>query len=56
MADEALVFVRRGEDLLVVWRAPEGGDYRHVIGGAVEPGETDEGAATRALPATVCAA
>jgi 8-oxo-dGTP pyrophosphatase MutT (NUDIX family) len=49
MADEALVFVRRGTDLLVVRRAPEGGDYWHVIGGGVEPGETDEEAAAREL-------
>lgn len=49
MADEALVFVRRREELLVLLRAPADGGYWHLVSGAVEPGETDAEAAAREL-------
>ena len=49
MADEALVFVRRRGELLVLLRAPGDGGYWHLVSGAVEPGETDAEAAAREL-------
>lgn len=44
-----IVFVRRGDDLLVVHRSPQNGAYWHSIAGGVEEGETDAEAAVREL-------
>jgi dATP pyrophosphohydrolase len=49
MADEALVFVRRGRELLVLLRHPRDGGYWHPVSGAVEAGESDADAAAREL-------
>lgn len=46
---EVLVFVRRGAELLVLLRSPEGGGYWHSVAGGVEPDESDRDAATREL-------
>jgi dihydroneopterin triphosphate diphosphatase len=46
---EVIVFVRRGDELLVVHRSPENGAYWHSIAGGVEDGETDTDAAVREL-------
>ena len=43
------IVVRRGEEFLVLHRAPAGGAYWHLVAGGVEPGETAEGAAAREL-------
>lgn len=44
-----IIFVRRGDDVLVVHRSPEHGAYWHSIAGGVEEGETDAQAAVREL-------
>ena len=36
---ELFVFVRRGDQYLVLHRAPPGGSYWHGLAGALEPGE-----------------
>jgi dihydroneopterin triphosphate diphosphatase len=46
---EVIVFVRRGDEYLVVHRSPDGGAYWHSIAGGVEAGETYEQAAAREL-------
>jgi 8-oxo-dGTP pyrophosphatase MutT (NUDIX family) len=46
---EAMIVVRRGGEVLVVHRSPEGGGYWHQIAGGVEQGETDAEAARREL-------
>ena len=46
-AHEALVAILREGRLLVVHRVPEDGDYWHLVGGGVEPGETAAAAAAR---------
>jgi lipoyl(octanoyl) transferase len=46
---EVIVVVRRGDDYLVVHRAPFKGSYWHCIAGALEPGETPAAAAAREL-------
>jgi 8-oxo-dGTP pyrophosphatase MutT (NUDIX family) len=46
---EVLVVVRRGDEFLVLHRAPAGGAYWHVVAGAVEPGERPIDAAAREL-------
>ena len=46
---EAFVFVRRGDEFLVVHRSPRQGSYWHVIGGALEEGESWAEAAAREL-------
>jgi 8-oxo-dGTP pyrophosphatase MutT (NUDIX family) len=47
--DEVLVFVRRGDDWLVLHRSPRQGAYWHAVAGGVEEGETSVGAAAREL-------
>ena len=49
MTHEALVFVRRGNEWLVVHRAPAQGGYWHSVAGGVESGETAAEAAAREL-------
>ncbi len=49
MTHEAMVFVRRGDEWLVVHRAPEHGGYWHSVSGGVELGETAAQAAVREL-------
>lgn len=44
-----IVFVRRGDEVLVVHRSPQNGGYWHSIAGGVEDGETDDAAAAREL-------
>ena len=46
---EVFVFVRRGDEYLVVHRSPGGGAYWHSIAGGVEEGESYEQAASREL-------
>jgi len=48
---EVAVFVtrRRGQEILLVHRAPKQGDYWHVVSGGVESGETTAEAAAREL-------
>ena len=46
---EVFIVVRRGDEYLVVHRAPDGGGYWHGIAGGVEPGERAEDAAAREL-------
>jgi lipoyl(octanoyl) transferase len=46
---EVFIVVRRGDEFLVVHRAPEGGGYWHGIAGGVEVGETPAAAAAREL-------
>ena len=46
---EAMIVVRRGDDVLVVHRSPGQGGYWHQIAGGVEEGETDAEAARREL-------
>lgn len=43
------VFVRRGDEYLVLHRAPGGGSYWHGVAGALEPGEDYAEAARREL-------
>ena len=49
MSDEVTVYVRRGEEWLVLHRSPRQGAYWHVVAGGVEPGESDAEAAAREL-------
>jgi len=44
-----MVVVRRGEEVLVLHRSPEGDAYWHVVAGAVEEGESWAEAAAREL-------
>jgi dATP pyrophosphohydrolase len=46
---EVIVFVRRGEEFLVVHRTPRGGSFWHSIAGGVEEGESYAHAAAREL-------
>ena len=46
---EVAIVVRRGDEFLVVHRAPAGGAYWHLIAGGVDPGEEPEAAAVREL-------
>ena len=46
---EAIVAVRRGDEILVVHRSPENGRYWHLVSGGVEEGETNAEAAMREL-------
>jgi 8-oxo-dGTP pyrophosphatase MutT (NUDIX family) len=46
---EAIVAVRRGDEILVVRRSPEDGGYWHLISGGIEVGETAAEAAAREL-------
>ena len=48
-ADEVMVFVRRGEQWLVLLRSPRQGAYWHAVAGGVEEGETEAAAAAREL-------
>ncbi len=47
--EEVLVFVRRGDDFLVLRRSERQGGYWHSVAGALEPGESYAQAATREL-------
>ena len=47
--EEVFVLVRRGDDWLVLHRAPAKGAYWHCVAGALEPGEDWAGAAVREL-------
>ena len=47
--NEAIVAVRRGEDVLVVHRSPQNNPGWHLVSGGVEVGETDAEAAVREL-------
>ena len=44
-----MIVVRRGEEVLVLHRSPEGDAYWHVVAGAVEEGESWAEAAAREL-------
>ena len=46
---EVFVFVRRGDDYLILRRSPEQGGYWHCVAGALEVGETAAEAAAREL-------
>ncbi len=46
---EAIIAVRRGDEVLVVHRSPQNGGYWHLVSGGVEDGETDAEAAVREL-------
>jgi 8-oxo-dGTP pyrophosphatase MutT (NUDIX family) len=46
---EAIVAVRRGDEILVVHRSPEDGGYWHLVSGGIEAGETAAEAAVREL-------
>jgi dihydroneopterin triphosphate diphosphatase len=46
---EALVVLRRGDEFLVLHRAPRFGAYWHLVSGGVEEGETASEAAAREL-------
>ena len=48
MNREVLVFVNRGDEALVLLRAPDD-PYWHVVAGGVEEGETSAAAAVREL-------
>jgi 8-oxo-dGTP pyrophosphatase MutT (NUDIX family) len=47
--DEVLVFVRRGDEWLVLLRSPGQGAYWHAVAGGVEEGEASAEAAAREL-------
>jgi 8-oxo-dGTP pyrophosphatase MutT (NUDIX family) len=47
--EEVFVFVRRGDEFLVLCRSPHKGAYWHGVAGALEPGETFAEAAVREL-------
>jgi dATP pyrophosphohydrolase len=49
VSDEIMVFVRRGDEWLVLHRSEAQGAYWHSVAGGVEPGETDLAAAAREL-------
>jgi 8-oxo-dGTP pyrophosphatase MutT (NUDIX family) len=46
---EVFVFVRRGDEFLVLHRSPQQGAYWHCVSGALERGETFAEAAAREL-------
>jgi 8-oxo-dGTP pyrophosphatase MutT (NUDIX family) len=46
---EVSVFIRRGEEYLVLHRSPRQGAYWHCVAGALEPGESFAEAAAREL-------
>lgn len=46
---EVFVFVRRGEEYLILRRSPKQGGYWHSVAGALEAGETYPEAAAREL-------
>ena len=46
---EVFVFVRRGEEYLILHRSPRQGAYWHCVAGALEEGESYEEAAVREL-------
>jgi 8-oxo-dGTP pyrophosphatase MutT (NUDIX family) len=46
---EVLVFVRRGDEYLILRRSPKQGGYWHCVAGALEVGETAADAAAREL-------
>ena len=46
---EVFVFVRRGEEYLILHRSPRQGAYWHCVAGALEAGETAAEAAAREL-------
>ncbi|MBV8481030.1 MAG: NUDIX domain-containing protein, partial [Actinobacteria bacterium] len=46
---EVIIFVRRGDEVLIVHRSPDQGGYWHSVAGGVEEGETDTQAAVREL-------
>ena len=48
-AEEVLVFVRRGDEFLVLRRAADRGGYWHSVAGALEPDESYADAAAREL-------
>ena len=48
-AEEVLVFVRRGDEFLVLHRPPDRGGYWHSVAGALEEGESYAEAAAREL-------
>jgi 8-oxo-dGTP pyrophosphatase MutT (NUDIX family) len=48
-ADEVLIAVKRGDEFLVLLRAPYKKGYWHLAGGGVEEGESDADAAAREL-------
>jgi 8-oxo-dGTP pyrophosphatase MutT (NUDIX family) len=45
--EEVFVFVRRGEEFLVLHRTPDNDAYWHGVAGGVEPGESFAEAAAR---------
>ena len=47
--NEVMVFVRRGEEFLVLRRSEVQGGYWHCVSGGVEPGEAAAAAAAREL-------
>jgi dihydroneopterin triphosphate diphosphatase len=49
LPQEVFVFVRRGDEFLVLHRSPEQGAYWHCVAGALEPGESFGDAAAREL-------
>jgi ADP-ribose pyrophosphatase YjhB (NUDIX family) len=49
LPQEVFVFVRRGDELLVLRRSREPGGYWHIVSGALETGETYAQAAGREL-------
>jgi 8-oxo-dGTP pyrophosphatase MutT (NUDIX family) len=49
LPQEVCVFVRRGEEFLILHRSPEHDAYWHCVAGALEPGETFAQAAAREL-------
>jgi lipoyl(octanoyl) transferase len=49
LPSEVLVFVRRGEQVLVLHRSPRQGSYWHSVAGALEAGESWADAAAREL-------
>ena len=48
-SEEVFVFVRRGDEYLVLHRSPRGGAYWHGVAGALEDGEDYPQAARREL-------
>jgi len=46
---EVFVFVRRGDQYLILRRSPKQGGYWHCVAGGLEPGETYADAAAREL-------
>ncbi|MDP8911445.1 MAG: NUDIX pyrophosphatase [Actinomycetota bacterium] len=46
---EVMVFIRRGDEYLVLHRSPAQESYWHTVSGAMEPGESSSEAAAREL-------